>query len=148
MENVPHNLSISESFGFDASIDDSVVTVIAAQSTNEREVVMDGCLTQKALAYITFILIDSSKSITVLNINKLLAAANLSCDSSAVDAFVDAMRHVNPEEIIGSFTNGSSGNATSGKIEEGTSSLVVQEQTAVSSQSESSDDDLGFGLFD
>ena len=128
LKNVPTNLNI---FG--------------PSSNGGARVVLNGSKAQTALSYVALILADSNIPLGQENVEILLQSANLSVDRKMMNAFVEAMRCIDTNQIVNSMNSAS--NSTSQNTIE-TTTEAVTEEVAVKSDTESSDGSMGFGLFD
>merc|ERR1712121_86896 len=104
-----------------------------------------------ACVYSALILQDDGLEITADNLNTLIKAANVECDSYWPGLFAKALDGIDIKSLVSNVGSGAGAPAAGGAggaAEAAPAEEAKEEEKKEESEEEESDDDMGFGLFD
>merc|ERR1711971_1309052 len=104
-----------------------------------------------ACVYAALILQDDGLEISADNLNTLIKAANVDCDSYWPGLFAKALDGIDIKTLVSNVGSGAGAPAAGGAggaAEAAPAEEAKEEEKKEESEEEESDDDMGFGLFD
>merc|ERR1712025_439766 len=98
-----------------------------------------------ACVYAALILQDDGLEISAENLNTLIKAADVECDSYWPGLFAKALEGIDIKSLVSNVGAGGGAPAAAGGAP---AEAAAEEEVKEESEEEESDDDMGFGLFD